>query len=636
MTIRATNCIATILLATFCLGVLNSFGQSLEQKEKLFDRGMELLQSQEKIEYFDYLGAFEATQFDGFDRRVEKLISTFQIAPYYVLSLANEYAETVPNFDFLFRHYKNEDMRCVDAYLIADLAFEMGAREHADASRLFELVREYVDSRERVEELFLYFDRDLDLTPSNALEEVQMRLMDEVRYSYQLGRLLKNESPSGELDEFRREIKHPVLRENLLAFWLWKIGATQISLNRIEDLVAQIESDEVAVFALSKILPRLEQGKLDSNEGRSLVKKFLDLYTRRSYRIGFGYPEWMVFEADEFGLYYVRDMGLVEPIAVFDLCRSSGLFQSNVRVLDYISERYSQRTDMDSLETFSVGHWASVVVASRLDKGEILEAKRLAASYSIKISPRQELDALLGKGDYEAAKMLLDSNDQNEKLKLVLAVALMKSGDPDVDTYVERLESGFWESIEKVATVQQGEWLINKALTEGWRIREIEVEQHPLEGAILEAFDKLPKTEQLSRQLANSLNSMTPPTAASRRLLLKMMEQFPDSEKIVTRHELNELIEKIRAGAGAEQKVLLSESISLVKRATGESNAFASELAFEFAKTGNNVGIQGMLNRIDDDREKCWALFQCCKALSDDEDGDSTIMYSRRRAGGFF
>ena len=157
----------------------------------------------------------------------------------------------------------------------------------------------------------------------------------------------------------------------------------------------------------------------------------------------------------------------------------------------------------------------------------------------------------------------------------------------------------------------------------------------PDEKEILIAFDQCKGDDpNIGQRIASCLNSFTPPSYASKRVLFKMMKMLPEVEQVVTKHEIKDFAGRYRVATEATRADLIEEALAILGRTKESSKLdYASRFAFEFALIGDKPAMNRLLDQIQKPADKAWALFHCAMAFPPQT---KKAWYSRRSTGGVF
>ena len=154
---------------------------------------------------------------------------------------------------------------------------------------------------------------------------------------------------------------------------------------------------------------------------------------------------------------------------------------------------------------------------------------------------------------------------------------------------------------------------------------------------MMNAFESLgDEPQSKKKELLKCLSSFTPPTEASKRLLIKLFHTLPTKIGEPAPFQIDQLCEEICQSDPQQRAALFVQAMRLIDSLKNPDDGIPSKIAFAFAVTGDQESVNAMLNRIESVDDKIWTLFQCALAFPPRSSKLLSPRFSPRNSGGLF
>jgi len=566
-------------LVLICL-VRPGFSQSDSEaiKRELHLRGIKLLKELEKPDQHQVENAFRSAAALDPGELVQAFISEFELKPEVVLGCFVQNVDYFPDLKLAFDSLKNSKLDRNHKTLVAELAYQLGTRDE-DLERLLALISDYLQNTPLDEEAAANAIAEEPPTEKTQLQETQLnRRTEELWCQFHLG-YLENHKPQP-LAEFTGKVKDPLLRENFKLQWLPKAIRNELPIHELIECTNSFDSTIVAKYSLTKGLNQLTPARLQSEYGNQLVRHLIDVHaTKRRRTRGTSQKLEYSFEFSRYGNefpgnHFMSMYGLLADSEISDLYHKSKL-----------SER---EPDLELNLEFDF-----------LRKPEKFPS---------------DLSLIIGGGQTIMHRIPFGSAPLKGSFSHHVKAMPSKRGQP--------------------------KWIIEFVLRFGWANRQIKPGEFPEESEILGAFKECNLDDaDVANLLANNLDiSMSPtPTPAAEELLFRMMKMLPEILQITTSHEIYLLADRIDKAPDSNLEYLFEQSFPLNARNKDDQSMYASQIAFAFAKRGQEKAVHEFLDVIPIMEEEAFACFQCSLAFPPRAEPDKRIWHSTaRHTGGQF
>lgn len=623
---QLNHSVATALAFLFFVHI--GFAQDKHFKKELFDRGLEKLRQLKTHHRLDLSNAFEAACSIDSEKLADDFVSEFKISRSDAFLLAVDYAESLPDSKLFLRYLPKENFVNQHRDAFAETAFILGTRNE-DFATLINACRSFLVTRD--------IEDDISGEKEKLSDEViRKRRTEFLRFQYNLGRL-QNEENLEPLENALQGINGQLAKKYLRAAWLVNIGTKVLSGAEQLEAVNKFESQDFAVRVLYDLLMKSNRDQLQSMVGDSMVSKMVELYLDP----GRNPEETENFLVELEEKYTHRDFfrrlfQSPSPKQIIELAKHTRSYNNELDILELIT--FVTEKNKDQPET--VSNLGKSLMESCLTSGNLDDAKTIAKRLTLELSSRSVFDYSIQQGDLETAKQIVKSNldDKSVRNMTVLASVLLSKGrDAEATDYVQRLENDFRQRLEKQPVDKRAKWIVEFVMTCGWSSRSIQIDRLPLEDAILKEFEPFVETPAINESISRCIGSFTPPTLASKKLLLKMMKMLPESKQITTSFEENNLIDKILAEPKTDFAKLREQALKLTNRSESMyKNVRASRFAYSFAFAGDMEGVNKLIDQVSIAENQAWVLFQCARAYPPRRVPIDKRHYSGRSGGGLF
>lgn len=606
-------------------------GQDKDFKQALYQRGLERLKLRAKNDRNDLKNAFESAASIDPENLLNEFVSEFKISDSDAFLFAADDFESLPNFKLIVRYFPQDKFTRQHRDALAELSFIMGTRNE-DYSSLLQVCQNLLVTRDFEDDFPEAIDGGKKEVVSN--EDIRKRRTELLQFAFQLGRL-QDEKTLESLQHFQRGIIDPKMKKYLHAVWLVNVGSKVLTGAEQLNEINQIKSKDFAIRVLVDLLKKYDEAQLQSMVGDSLVSKMLRLYFD---------PDRDPNEADSFlfeleerctrTAFLTRAFQKASPRQLIAIAKRSKRYQNELDILELMTsanrKKINRAEDRNNL--------GKSLISSSLRAGNLDDAKTIAKQLSLELSSQSIFDFSIEQGDIKAAKKIVDSSPKKSlrNMSILASVLLSEGRGAEAESYVSQLEKDFKRQLENQPMENRAKWILEFALTSGWQTRNVSIKELPIERAILQEFEHFIDSPRINESISRSVDSFTPPTPASRRLLLKMMKMLPESKRITTMFEINQLANAILVAPEESYERLTTKAIELTNKSAGrEKSERASRLAYSFATVGNKEGVNKLLEEIPKAEDQAWALFQCAKVFPPRRPSIGKY-YSRRAAGGLF
>lgn len=452
-------------------------------------------------------------------------------------------------------------------------------------------------------------------------------------FAYHLGQL--DGSPAAKpLSFFQRYVGDSTCKTLLQAKYLATVGPQVFSLPDLATRVSEDLPESLQNRVLWQILRSLDERVLISNDGHEFIENYLKNYFDRiDDQLG-GILE------DDFALQellhnFEEICPNPEPVVMIDLLIRAGWIQSPSEMLDVIL-RFNPEADAGSAKWLN--QWLTVIMDRSLNAGNLQQAEAIAEKFEVPLPFASLVAYGVQNSDFEPVEAIVNSVQGTRKQRNVLAAVLLTENEPlRAKPLLVELEEIFHKKFNDVPGEKRLNWIVNQVMIMGWQNATPFSDQLPLEEPVIRAFGSLTEgTEAKRKALLNCLGSMTPPTKASKHLLIKLFKTLPPVIGEPPPFEIEQLCEDICQSDPQQRPALFLRANRLIDSLKKTNDGLVSELAFAFAIVGDQKSVGDLLDRIESDDEKIWALFQCAQAFPPRSANLLPLRYLPRDTGGFF
>ena len=615
-----------LMMASCCLfGFIQSqaFGQAESFKEELYDRGMALLANQERP-YSPVLveSAFQTTAALYPEELLLPLVKKYKLDSEDAVRFALSVAPYSSEREYFCRFLPQINWGTDDDLLWLRSAYRLGNQNVELQSLMKDLfgVQDGV-GREQQDGLGLRLDS------SDSRVSVFC-------FAYHLGQL-SGSPPAKPLSLFQRHVTDDRLKTILHAKFLATVGPQVFPLPELVQNAQENLPHFLQSRVLWQVLKSIDADALSSNTTHEFIQAFLEIYFANIDQLPGRAMEDCESVLDDLPYRLTEIFPKVSPDELLRLLCKAEWIQSASEMLDVIL-RFKSDEKAQSEKWFK--QWIGVILGRSLEGGDLRYAEEISQRFSIPLPFPAVISYAVQNDDFGPAEAIAKSNRGTEPHQFILAAVLLEMNKPhQAKPWLDELEQSFTKRLNNQTPEKRLNWIANQIMIMGWQGATPYSDRLPLEPAITRAFESLvDDPHSKKKELLNCLGSFTPPTKASRQLLMKLFNALPATSGEPVPFEIDQLCAEISQADPQQQSKLFSDAIRLIDSLKKPDDELVSRLAFAFAVAGDQESVNAMLERIEKVEDEIWVLFQCAQAFPPRSSQLTSPRFSPRSSGGFF
>ena len=600
-----------------------AFGQTESFKRELYDRGMTLLAAQKPpVSVLVLEKAFQAAASIDPENLLTPLVERYRLATEDAIEFDLSVAPYSTDRDFICRFLPQVEWDTDDGFLWMRSAYRLGAQN----VELKSLLEELFDSRRDLEH-----DEPTAETSRHVLSDPRVSLFC---FSFHLGQLSRSnvEKP---LSFFQRHVSDDRLRFILRARYLATVASSVFTLSELVNQTQEHLPKSLQSRVLWQRLQSLDADVLKANAGHEFIQNYLETYFDAIDQRPDKTLEEYASVLEELSFRFDKLFPQTTPGDIVELLHKAGWIQSESEMLDVIL-RFKPGTEADTKKWCY--RWVTAVLERCLEVGDRQQAEEIAQKYAMPLPFSGAISYAIKNGDFSLAEEIAKSEQGSRKQREILAAVLLAENKPNqARPWLVELEASFHKKLNEQPPEKRLHWLVNQVMIMGWQTANPYSSQLPLERAMMDAFESLgDEPQSKKKELLKCLSSFTPPTEASKRLLIKLFHTIPTKIGEPAPFQIDQLCEEICQSDPRQRAALFVQAMRLIDSLKNPDDGILSKIAFAFAVTGDQESINAMLNRIESVDDKIWTLFQCALAFPPRSSKLLSPRFSPRNSGGLF